>query len=137
MDGDTDYFDIVGGVLQGDTLPLYLFIICYVLRTSIDKMKDSSFKLAKKRTRRYLAQKFKDADYADDSTSGIYIPPQAETLLHSLELAAAGIGLYVNTAMCFYQRGDISTQNSNYLKLVDKFTFLGNSVSPTEKDFNT
>ena len=41
-DGDTDYFDIVAGVLQGDTLSRYLFIICldYVLRTSIDKMKD-------------------------------------------------------------------------------------------------
>ena len=32
-DGDTDYFDIVAGVLQGDTLATYLFIICldYVL----------------------------------------------------------------------------------------------------------
>ena len=38
-DGDTDYFDIVAGVLQGDTLAPYLFIICldYALRTSIDK----------------------------------------------------------------------------------------------------
>ena len=37
-DGDTEYFDIVAGVLQGDTLAPY-FIICldYVLRTSIDK----------------------------------------------------------------------------------------------------
>ena len=41
-DGDTDYFDTVAGVLQGDTLAPYLFIICldYVLGTSIDKMKD-------------------------------------------------------------------------------------------------
>ena len=39
--GDTDYFDIVAGVLQGDTLAPYLSIICLdnVLRTSIDKMK--------------------------------------------------------------------------------------------------
>ena len=38
-DGDTDYFDIVAGVLQGDILAPYLFIICldYVLKTSIDK----------------------------------------------------------------------------------------------------
>ena len=38
-DGDTEYFNIVAGVLQGDTLAPYLFIICldYVLRTSIDK----------------------------------------------------------------------------------------------------
>ena len=40
-DGDTDYFNIVVGVLQRDTLARYLFIICldYVLRTSIDKIK--------------------------------------------------------------------------------------------------
>ena len=47
QDGDTDHFDIVVGVLQEDTLAPYLFIICmdYVLRTSIDKMKNNGFKL--------------------------------------------------------------------------------------------
>ena len=40
-DGDTDYINIVAGVLQGDISPQYFFIICldYVLKTSIDKMK--------------------------------------------------------------------------------------------------
>ena len=54
QDGDTDYFDIVAGVLQGDTLAPYLFIICldYVLWTSIDKLKDDGFKLTKERSRR-------------------------------------------------------------------------------------
>ena len=39
-DRDTDYFDIVAGVLQGDTLAPYLFIICLncVLRTFIHKI---------------------------------------------------------------------------------------------------
>ena len=46
LDGDTDYFDIVAGMLQGDTLAPYIFIICldYVLRRSIDKMKENGFK---------------------------------------------------------------------------------------------
>ena len=36
-EGDRDYFDILAGVLQGDTLAPYLFIICldYVLRMSM------------------------------------------------------------------------------------------------------
>ena len=67
-DGDIDYFDIVAGVLQGDTLAPYPFIICldYVFRTSIDKMEENSFKLTKERSRRYPAQTITDAYYADD-----------------------------------------------------------------------
>ena len=54
-DGDIEYFNIEAGVLQGDTLVSYLFIICldYVLRTSIDRIRENSFKLTKKRSRRY------------------------------------------------------------------------------------
>ena len=49
-DGDTEYFDIVAGVLQGDTLAPYLFIICldYVLRTSIDNIRENGLVLTKK-----------------------------------------------------------------------------------------
>ena len=84
-DGDTEYFDIVAGVLQGDTLAPYLFIICldYVLRTSIDKIKENGFKLTKKRSRRYPATTITDAD--DDIAILANTPDQAETLLHSLE----------------------------------------------------
>ena len=57
-DGDTEHFDIVAGVLQGDTLAPYLFINCvdYVLRTSIDNIRENSFVLTKKRSRRYPAK---------------------------------------------------------------------------------
>ena len=133
MDGDTDYFDIVLGVLQGDTVALYLFIICldYLLRTSIDK----------KRSRRYLAKPFIDANYTDDIALLANAPDQAETLLHSLEWAIAGISLHVNAYkteyMCFYQTGDISTLNCSSLKLVDEFTYLRSSVSSTKTDTDT
>ena len=68
-------------------------------------------------------------------------PNQAETLLHSLERAAACIGLHVNAPkteyMCYNQTGDISTLDGTPLKLVDKLTYLGSSVSSTEKDIDT
>ena len=130
-DGDTEYFDIVAGVLQGDTLAPYLFIICldYVLRTSIDKIRGNGFELTKKRSRRYPAKTITDTDYADDIVILANTPDQAETRLHSLERAAAGIGLYVNAHkteyMCYNQTGDISTLGGTPLKLVDKFTYLG------------
>ena len=142
-DGDTEYFHIVAGVLQGDTLAPYLFIICldYVLRTSIDKINGNGFELTKKRSRTYLAKTITDADYADDIAILANTPNQAETLLHSLERAAAGIGLQVNAHkteyMCYNQTGDISTLDGTSLKLVDKFTYLVSCVSSTEKDIDT
>ena len=42
-DGDADYFDIVAGVLQGDTLGHYLFIIC------LDKVRMTLRKQKRKR----------------------------------------------------------------------------------------
>ena len=50
-DGDTDYFDIAAGVLQGDTLAPYLFIICldYVLRTLIGKNQRKRFQADKEK----------------------------------------------------------------------------------------
>ena len=77
-----------------------------------------------------------DADNADDIAILANTPNQAETLLHSLERAAADIGLHVNAHkteyMCFNQVGNISTLEGTTLKLVDKFTYLGSSVSSTE-----
>ena len=139
---ETDFFNIVEGVLPGDTLAPYLFIICldYVLRMSIDKMKENSVKLTKERNRRYPTQTITGADFADDIALMENTPSQAETLLHCLEQATAGIGLHVNAHKkeytCFNQRGNISILNGSSLKLVDKFTYLGNSISSTKTDTN-
>ena len=76
LDGDTEYFDIVAGVLQGDTLTSCFFIICldYVLRTSIDKIKENGFELRKKRSRRYPTKTITDADFADDKVTPANAP---------------------------------------------------------------
>ena len=114
-DGDTEYLDIVAGVLQGDTLAPYLFIICldYVLRTLIDKIRENGFELTKKRSRRYPAKTITDADYADDIAILANTSNQAETLLHSLERAAVGLVLHVSAHkteyVCYNQTADFST----------------------------
>ena len=142
-DGNTEYFDIVEGVLLVDTLAPYLFIICLenMLRTLIDKIRENDFELTKIRYWRYPTKAITDADYADDIAILENTPNQAETLLHSSERAAAGIGCHVNAHkteyMCFNETGDISTLEGTSLKLVDRFTYLGSSVSSTEKDIDT
>ena len=112
-----------------------------MLRTSIHKIRENGFELTKKRSRRNPAKKITDADYADDIALLANTPNQAETLLRSLERAAAGIGLHINAHkteyMCYNQTGDISTLDGASLKLVDKFTYLGSSFSSTEKDIDT
>ena len=118
-----------------------LMCLDYVLRTSIDKIKQNGFELTKKRNRRYPAKTITDTDNADDIAILGNTSNQAETRLNSLERAAIGTGLLVNghktEYMCYNQTGDISTLDRTSLKLVDKFTYIGSSVSSTEKDIDT
>ena len=104
-------------------------------------IKENGFELTKKRSRRYPAKTITDADYTNDIAILANTPNQAETLLHSLKQVTASTGLHVNAHkteyMCFNQTGDISTLDGTALKLVDKFTYLGSSVSSTEKDIDT
>ena len=86
-----------------------IFLFCCFLRSfyrtlSIDKIRENGFELTKKRSRRYPAKTITDAGYADDIAILANTPNQAETLLNSLERAAAGIGLYVNAHKIEYMR---------------------------------
>ena len=69
----------------------------------------------------YHAKTITDGDYVDDIVLQANAPALAESLLRSLERAAAGIGLHVNIHkteyMCFSQTGDISTLNRSSQKL--------------------
>ena len=104
-------------------------------------MKENGFRLTKERSRCYPAQTITDADYTDKIALLANTPVQAQSLLHNLKRAAGAIGLHVNADkseyMSFNQRDDISTLNGSSLKLIDKFNYLGSSVSSTKKEINT
>ena len=115
--------------------------VCEYIRTSIEKIRENGFERTKKRSRRYSAKTITDADYANDILILANTPKQAETLLHSLKWAAAGIGLHLNAHkteyMCYNEVGHISTLDGTSLKLVEKFKYLGSSISSSEKDIST
>ena len=103
-------------------------------------MRENGFKLVKQRSWKYIAQTITDADNADD---GAFIPnttAKVQSLLHSLEREVEGIGFYVRANkteyICFNKRGDISTLMGGPLKLVDKFTYRGSSVSSYKNFIN-
>ena len=67
-DGGIDFFNIVGGVLQGDILAPYLLIHCldYILQGPIDLLKEIGFTLKNARSRRYPAETMTNTNYTND-----------------------------------------------------------------------
>ena len=68
-DGETDYFNILAGVLQGDTLAPYLFaiVVDYLMRKAISGNEDElGFTLHPRKSRRIPSIDITDLDFADD-----------------------------------------------------------------------
>ena len=72
-------------------------------------------------------------DYANDKALLANTLAQAETMLHSVKRADAGIGLHVNTHKAEYigfsPRDNIFILNGRSLKEVDKFTYLNTRLA--------
>ena len=100
-------------------------------------MKENGLTRKKTKSRQYPTKTITDAN---DLVLLTNTPAQTKSLLNSLEQAARGIGLYMNSDktefMCFKQDAAISTLNDKPLKSVDHFTYLGSNVSSTESDVN-
>ena len=97
-DGETSPFYIAGGTLQGDTLAPFLFIIVvdYVLRMSVDNISSKGLEITPKRSSRYPAKHLTDTDFADDIALISESLVNVQSLLHALEQASNCVGLYLN-----------------------------------------
>ena len=98
-DGESEVFPVSSGVLQGDTLAPYLFIITldYALRLATSDHEDLGLTIATRRSARHPAKYMTDADYADDIVLMSDTLQDAQTLLHRVEEAALDVGLSINT----------------------------------------
>ena len=144
-DGETEHFDILAGILQGDTLAPFLFIIVidYVMRISVDTMKENGFLYQPRKSSRYPALHITDADFADDIALLADNLPNAQALLSALESAANCTGLYLNETKTeclpinIRNRIEMKTLANNILKFVDDYKYLGSHIINSEKDFIT
>ena len=67
-DGESDVFEILARVLQGDTLAPFLFIIVldYALRQALKEHEDLGFTITPRKSRRIGPVTLSDLDFADD-----------------------------------------------------------------------
>ena len=145
-DGNTEEFDIQTGVLQGDTLAPFLFIIVldYALRRAIKGRElELGFTITPRRSTRHPAETLTDLDYADDICLLSNNVRQAQDLLTRVELECAKVGLMLNakkTEVMTYNipqdHPRLITTEGTVLKEVNDFKYLGAWVGSTEKDLN-
>ena len=141
-DGQSDPFDITAGVLQGDTLSPFLFVIVvdYIMRLTVP---DSSvgFRWKRHEGSRRPAGHIADLDYADDIVLLASSINNAQQLLTALETNAKIVGLRINTTKTeFMLAGDFCEEpvlktSNGPIKRVDDFRYLGCWMRDSRKDF--
>lgn len=96
----TDSFDTTSGVLQGDTLAPYLFVLVMdsVMWHSI--LMEEGFTVRRRLSRRYPAVKLAALAYADDLALLSDNAYGAQQQLHRLEKAADTVGIKINVSKC-------------------------------------
>ena len=139
-DEATDFFFKTTGILRGDTLAPYLFIIVvdYILRISFDPINNHGLTLQKKSTS-YPSNHITDLDYADCIALLSDKVNNAEILLQLLETAAHKVGLTLNSTKTEYMllNGNVCyTLNSTSLNTVDDFRYIGSYIKDSKNDFN-
>ena len=143
-DGETDQFDVLAGVLQGDTLAPYLFciVVDYIMRKSIEGREEQlGFTIIPRRSRRARPVIITDLDFADDIALVSGRIDAAQLLLHYVETEASKIGLHLNAKKTEIQPFNITrplgitTMNGEHIAEVNNFKYLGSWTESCEKDF--
>ena len=143
-DGETELFDILAGVLQGDTLAPYLFAIVldFAMRKALEGREDLGFQLTKRWSRRHPPVTITDLDFADDIALISEEIAEAQEMLNRVETETLRIGLHLNekkTEIMINEHDPellaITSKNGKKLKVVENFKYLGGRMKNSEVDF--
>ena len=137
---DTKKYNIQAGVLQGNTLAPYLFIIAldYCMRQARSKHPEIGFTIKPRQSRRVKA--VSDTDFADDLALTTDTVAEAEKLTQEIEKVAATVGLQMNEGKTKFMTqnienpGALRTLSNKSIEHVEDFVYLGSRLRSTEKD---
>ena len=139
--GPTEWFKTTSGVLQGDTLSPYLFIVLLDYAQKKTLQDDVGFVVCKRSGRRHPAIYIGVLAYADDICLLAESIDDVECSLHRLETSAAEIGLTINynktKAMHLEQASvrHVRFGNGDPEDSCDKFEYHGVPTSNAESVF--
>ena len=141
VDGNiSDPFEVSTGVLQGDVLAPFIFIVLvdYLLKEATAKL-NSGIVTHPRRSRRYPATVLNDLDFADDIALLETIIPQAQVQLNGTAAAAGKLGLIINVP-----KTEFMTKNCNPhptlhvygepINHVTDFKYLGSKMASAASD---
>ena len=144
-DGETDLFDITAGVLQGDTLAPFLFVIVldYAMRKAMAGSEEElGFTITPRKSRRHPKEVIADLDFADDISLLSDEMIQAQKLLLNVESECKKVGLGLNgpkTKFLAYNvevQQPLHTMDGTALEQKDDFKYLGSWADCSERDID-
>ena len=141
-EGETEQFPIDTGVLQGDSLAPFLFIVCldYALHSAITDSDGLTLKCC--HSSHHPAVVLPDLDYADDIALLENSIKSAQDLLIHVEKACQDVGLFLNAPKTKYMHLNPSTNTTlvssdgSPIELVQDFKYLG-GYTDSGYDMNT
>jgi exonuclease III len=143
VDGSiSDPFNVSTGVLQGDVLAPFLFIVLVdflLKKATSDPDLDSGVVTHPRRSRRYPAQVLNDLDFADDIALLESTTSRAQLQLTKTAAAAKDLGLTISVSKTEYMTANCHphptlTVYGEPIKHVTDFKYLGSKMASTASD---
>ena len=139
--GPTLSFSTSSGVLQGDTLAPYLFVLLLdiVLRRALSD--EDAYLLRRRRSKRVFEIPLPALDFADDIALVCKDPRSANQQLQRIELEASRVGLLINANKTevlhvgFSNPEPVCLRNGDVIPTTDEFRYLGSLVFDPESIF--
>jgi hypothetical protein len=140
-DGLSDIFHTETGVLQGDTLAPFIFVLCMdcVIRCAIPC---GQFGISIGTQRDHMQKRIGVLAFADDVVLLEECPVKAQQMLTRMETSAATLGLRVNSAKTKALVLNIplpvrlTTREGDVIEVVDSFLYLGALLPCAKGDFD-